>query len=161
MIACGALFAILFVCLPIRDGADGFMGPVQLKALVFIPLAVVAGLAFLFAGSPVLEAFQARPKSKGQLTLVLAIILGSAALTALAYWQVQTRWLRPPEPGRGSRRDADRRRVSRRRTCIGAGSESSVAPPRCQPGARAARPGSTSLTSFPSLTTATPFTRTN
>ena len=98
LIACGVLFAILFVYLPIRDGADGFMGPVQLKALVFIPLAVVAGLAFLIAGSPVLEAFQARPKSKGQHTLVLAIIIGSGALTGLAYWQIKTRWLRPPDP---------------------------------------------------------------
>jgi len=98
LIACGALFAVLFVYLPIRDGADGFMGPVQLKALVFVPLAVVTGLAFLIAGFPVLEAFQARPKSKGQFTLVLFIIVGSGALTGLGYWQIKTRWLRPPEP---------------------------------------------------------------
>jgi hypothetical protein len=97
LIACGVLFAVLFVYLPIRDGADGFMGPVQLKALVFIPLAVVSGLTFLIGGSPVLEAFQARPKSKGQNALVLLIIVGSGVLTGLAYWQIKTRWLRPPE----------------------------------------------------------------
>jgi hypothetical protein len=98
LIACGVLFAVLFVYLPIRDGADGFMGPVQLKALVFIPLAVVSGLTFLIGGSPVLEAFQARPKSKGQNALVLLIIVGSGVLTGLAYWQIKTRWLRPPAP---------------------------------------------------------------
>jgi hypothetical protein len=65
------LFAVLFVYLPIRDGADGFMGPVRLNALVFIPLAVVTGVAFLIGGLPVLEAFQVRPKSRGQNTLVL------------------------------------------------------------------------------------------
>lgn len=92
------LFAVLFVYLPIRDGADGFMGPVQLKALVFIPLAVVAGLAFLIAGSQVLEAFQARPKSRCQFALVLLILVGSGALTGLGYWQIKMRWLRPPEP---------------------------------------------------------------
>jgi hypothetical protein len=97
LIACGVLFAVLFVYLPIRDGADGFMGPVQLKALVFIPLAVVSGLTFLIGGSPVLEAFQARPKSKGQNALVLLIIVGSGVSTGLAYWQIKTRWLRPPE----------------------------------------------------------------
>ena len=41
LIACGLLFAVLFVYLPIRDGAAGVMGPVRLQALVFIPLAVV------------------------------------------------------------------------------------------------------------------------
>ncbi len=98
MIACGLLFAVLFVYLPIRDGADGFMGPVNLKALVFIPLAVVTGLAFLLGGSRVFEAFQVGAKSKGQHSLVLLIIVGSGALTALGYWQIKTRWLRPPEP---------------------------------------------------------------
>ena len=98
LIGCGILAAVLFVYLPIRDGADGFMGRVQLNALVFIPLAVVTGLAFVIGGSPVLEAFQARPKSKGQLALVLLIIIGSGALTGLGYWQIKTRWLRPPEP---------------------------------------------------------------
>ena len=98
LIAMGVVFAVLFVYLPIRDGADGFMGPASLKALVFIPLAVVTGLVFLIGGSPALEAFQARPKSSGQLTLVLLIIGGSGVLTGLAYWQIKTRWLRPPDP---------------------------------------------------------------
>lgn len=98
LIAFGVLVAVLFVYLPIRDGAEGFMGPVSLKALVFIPLAVVTGLAFLLAGAPVLEAFQARPRSKGQLALVLLIIIGSGALSGLGYWQIKTRWLREPEP---------------------------------------------------------------
>lgn len=46
-IACGLLFAVLFVYLPFRDGAAGFMGPVRRKALVFIPLAVITGLVLL------------------------------------------------------------------------------------------------------------------
>lgn len=98
LIACGILFAVLFVYLPIRDGAEGFMGPVNSKALVFVPLAVVTGLAFVIGGAPVLEAFQARPRSKRQLTLVLLILFGSGALTGIGYWQIKTRWLRPPEP---------------------------------------------------------------
>lgn len=98
LIACGVLFAVFFVYLPIRDGSDGFMGPVSLKALVFIPLAVVTGLAFLVGGSPALEAFQARPRSKGQLAFVLGVIIGSGVLTGLGYWQIKSRWLRAPEP---------------------------------------------------------------
>ena len=98
LIGCGILFAVLFVYLPIRDGPDGFMGRVRLNALVFIPLAVVTGLAFVIGGPPVLEAFQARPKSQRQLTLVLSIIIGSGVLTGLGYWQIKSRWLRPPEP---------------------------------------------------------------
>ena len=97
LIALGLLFAVLFVYLPLRDGPDGFMGPVQLKALVFIPLAVVAGLSFLVGGTRVFEAFQAKPKSKLQHTLVLSIIIGSGVLTGLGYWQIKTRWLRAPE----------------------------------------------------------------
>jgi hypothetical protein len=97
LIALGLLFAVLFVYLPIRDGSDGFMGPVQLKALVFIPLAVVTGLSFLIGGAPVLGAFRAKPKSTQQLGLVLAIIIGSGVLTGLGYWQIKTRWLRAPE----------------------------------------------------------------
>ena len=98
LIALGILFAVLFVYLPIRDGPEGFMGRVRLNALVFIPLAVVTGLAFVIGGPPVLGAFQARPKSKGQLALVLSIIIGSGVLTGLGYWQIKTRWLRAPEP---------------------------------------------------------------
>ena len=98
LIGCGILAAVLFVYLPVRDGPDGFMGRVRLSALVFIPLAVVTGLAFVIGGAPVLEAFQARPKSRGQLTLVLSIIIGSGVLTGLGYWQLKTRWLRSPDP---------------------------------------------------------------
>lgn len=94
LIGCGILFAVLFVYLPVRGGAIS----VRPGALVFIPLAVVTGLAFVIGGPPVLEAFQARPKSKGQFALVLSIIIGSGVLTGLGYWQLKTRWLRPPEP---------------------------------------------------------------
>jgi hypothetical protein len=73
------------------------MGPVRPKVLVFIPLAVVTGLSFLIGGTPVLEAFQARPKSRGQLTLVLSIIIGSGILTGLGYWQLKTRWQPAPK----------------------------------------------------------------
>jgi len=98
LIGCGILFALLFVYLPVRDGPSGFMGSVRPGALVFIPLAVVTGLAFVIGGPPVLAAFQARPKSKSQLVLVLSIIIGSGVLTGLGYWQLKIRWLRPPEP---------------------------------------------------------------
>src|SRR4026209_2846736 len=98
LIAIGVLFAVVFVYFPVRDGPGGFMGPVRPGALVFIPLAVVTGLAFIIGGAPVLEAFQARPKSKPQMALVLSIIIGSGVLTGLGYWQLKTRWLRAPEP---------------------------------------------------------------
>lgn len=97
LIALGVLFAVLFVYLPIKNGPHGFMGPVRLNALVFIPLAVVTGLSFVFGGTPVLEAFQARPKSKAQLTLVLSLIIGSGILTGLGYWQLKTRWQPAPK----------------------------------------------------------------
>ncbi len=98
LIACGLLAALLFVVLPLRQGPGGFMGPVRAKGLVFIPLAVVSGLAFLLGGPPVLDAFQARPKSRQQLALVLGIIVGSGVLTGLLYWQLTTRWQHPPAP---------------------------------------------------------------
>jgi hypothetical protein len=98
LIALGVLFAVLFIYLPIRDGADGFMGRVRLNALLFVPLAVVTGFGFLIGGTPALEAFNARPKSRAQTTLVLSIIIGSGILSGLAYWQIKTRWLREPEP---------------------------------------------------------------
>jgi hypothetical protein len=98
LILIGILFAVLFVYFPVRDGPDGFMRTIRPNALVFIPLAVVTGLAFVIGGPPVLSAFQARPKSRGQLVLVLSIIIGSGILTVLGYWQLKTRWLRPPEP---------------------------------------------------------------
>jgi hypothetical protein len=98
LIGLGVLFAVLFLYFPIRDGPEGVMGRVRLNVLVFIPLAVVTGLAFVAGGPPVLAAFQARPKSGGQLALVLSIIIGSGILTGLGYWQLKTRWLRAPEP---------------------------------------------------------------
>jgi hypothetical protein len=98
LILIGILFAVLFLYLPIREGGQGFMGTVRPNVLVFMPLAVVTGLAFVIGGPPVLGAFQARPKSKGQLALVLSIIIGSGVLTGLGYWQLKTRWMRPPEP---------------------------------------------------------------
>lgn len=98
LIALGILFAVLFIYLPIRDGGEGFMGRVRINALVFVPLAIVTGLAFLVGGAPALEAFQARPKTRGQLAFVLSIIIGSGVLTGLGYWQIKTRWMRSPEP---------------------------------------------------------------
>ena len=98
LVGFGILFAVLSLYLPIRNGPEGFMGPVRLNALVFIPLAVVTGLAFAIGGPPVLAAFQARPKSQRQLALVLSIIIGSGVLTGLGYWQLKTRWLRPEKP---------------------------------------------------------------
>jgi len=44
------------------------------------------------------DAFQARPKTRGQMALVLSIIIGSGVLTGLGYWQLKTRWLRTPPP---------------------------------------------------------------
>jgi hypothetical protein len=46
LIACGILFAVLLVYLPLSNGPDGFMGPVRLNALVFIPLALVTGVGY-------------------------------------------------------------------------------------------------------------------
>ena len=98
LIALGVLFAVFFIYLPVRDGPTGFMGGVPSKALVFVPLAMVTGLAFVIGGPPALDAFQARPKSKGQLAFVLGIIIGSGVLSGLTFWQLKTRWMRAPEP---------------------------------------------------------------
>ena len=98
LVACGILFGVLFVYLPVRDGPNGFIGRVRLNALVFVPLAVVTGLAFAIGGPRVADAFLERPKSKAQLTLVLSILIGSGVLTGVGYWQLKTRWLRRPEP---------------------------------------------------------------
>jgi hypothetical protein len=91
------LSAVLFVYLPLRDGGAGFMGRVRINALVFVPLAIVTGAAFVMGGPRVLDAFQARPKSRRQLALVLGIIIGSGVLTGLAYWQIKTRWMTQEE----------------------------------------------------------------
>jgi hypothetical protein len=98
LIGIGILFAVLFIYLPIHQGPDGFMGRVRLNALVFVPLAIVTGLSFVIAGGPALWAFQARPKSKGQLAFVLSVLIGSGVLTGISYRQLKTRWLRPAEP---------------------------------------------------------------
>jgi hypothetical protein len=98
LIGCGLLVAVLFVYLPVHDGPAGFMGRARVSALVFVPLSIVTGLAFVIGGTPVLEAFQARPKSRAQLTLVLSILVGSWLLTGVGYWQIKTRWMRPAEP---------------------------------------------------------------
>ena len=98
LIAIGSLFAVLFIYLPLRDGPEGFMGRVRLNALVFVPLAVVTGAAFLIGGPPALAAFQARPKSRKQTAFVLSVIIGSFVVTGLGYWQLKTRWMRPQEP---------------------------------------------------------------
>lgn len=97
LIVVGVLFAYFFVYLPVRDGGTGFMGPARLNALVFVPLAVVTGFALLIGGPTVLGAFQARPKSRAQLALVLGIIIGSGVLTGIGYWQLKARRLRAQE----------------------------------------------------------------
>lgn len=94
----GILFAVFFIYLPVRDGPTGFMGGVSSKVLVFVPLAVMTGLAFVIGGPPALSAFQARPKSRGQLAFVLGIIIGSGILSGLGFWQLKTRWMRAPQP---------------------------------------------------------------
>jgi hypothetical protein len=97
LIAVGALFGWLFVYLPIRDGPAGFMGAVNLKALVFIPLAVVTGLGFLVGGAPVLAAFQSQRRSRAQWTVVWSILVTSTLLTGVGYWLLKTRWMPRPK----------------------------------------------------------------
>jgi hypothetical protein len=98
LIGLGILFVVLFIYLPIRDGSDGFMGPVRLKALLFTGISVVTGLAFIIGGPPVLAAFQTRPRSRKQVVLVLSILVSSEVLAGIAYWQIKGRWLTAPEP---------------------------------------------------------------
>lgn len=98
LIAIGIVFGVMFVYFPIRDHGDGFMGLVSIKALVFVPLAIVTGLSFVIGGTPVLIAFQARQKTKQQLRLVLSIIVGAGIISGITFWQVKTRWLVEPEP---------------------------------------------------------------
>lgn len=98
LVLIGVVVAVLFVYFPIRDGGNGFMGMASVKAMVFIPLAIVAGLAITFGGPSVLSALQARPKTKQQTALVLSIIVGSGILTGIGYWQIKSRWMREPEP---------------------------------------------------------------
>lgn len=89
LLACGILAAVLFFYLPLRDGTLGHVGPASIKGFVFVGFAVVIGLAFLAGGTPVLEAFQAKPKSREQFTLVLLLIATSGAVAGLAFWQLK------------------------------------------------------------------------
>lgn len=98
LVLLGILFAVLFVYQPLRDGPAGFMGFGRTKGIVFIPLAVLTGLSFIIGGPTALEAFQAKPKSRGQLAFVLGIIIASGIMTGLGYWQLKSRWLREQEP---------------------------------------------------------------
>jgi len=91
------LSAVFFVYLPMQGDDAGPLSRARTKALVFVPLAIVTGLAFAIGGTPVLDAFQARPKSRGQLAFVLGLIIGSGLLTGLGYWQLKKRAPRPPE----------------------------------------------------------------
>lgn len=95
LIAIGVVFAVLFVYFPLRDIGNGAMGPVGTKGLVFIPLAIISGLAFAIGGDPVLRAFQARNKTKGQMTLVLSIIVIAGVATGVSYWQISSRFRAP------------------------------------------------------------------
>lgn len=97
LICIGILFGVLFVYMPIRDGGAGFMGRMRVNALVFVPLCIVTGFAFVFGGPRALAAFQAKPKSKGQFAFVMSIIIGSGVLSGLSYWQIKSRWMREPE----------------------------------------------------------------
>lgn len=97
LIAIGLGFAGLFIYLPIRQGPGGIAGGLSLKALVFVPLAVIGGLALTLGGAPVLEALRPGRRSRSQLALVLGIIGVSAVVTGLLYWQIRRRWL--PLPG--------------------------------------------------------------
>jgi hypothetical protein len=98
LIGCGILFAVLFVYLPIRDGPGGFMGGIRPNALVFIPLAVVTGLAFLIGGTSGARGVSGPAEIEGP--------DGPGALDhhrlrrvdGLGYWQIKTRWMRAPEP---------------------------------------------------------------
>lgn len=97
LIVLGVLSAVFFVYLPMQGDDAGPLGRTRTKALVFVPLAIVTGLAFAIGGPPALEAFQARPKSRSQLAFVLGLIIGSGLLTGLGYWQLKKRAPRPPE----------------------------------------------------------------
>src|SRR5262245_6591146 len=88
LVACSALAAFLFIYLPVTD-PGGFMGSsVRMSAIFFVPLALVSGVAFLIGGGPVLWAFQARPRTKAQLAIVLGIIIGAEAMSGVIYWQL-------------------------------------------------------------------------
>ena len=89
LMACGILAAVLFFYVPLRDGTLGRVGPASIKGFVFVGFAMVIGLAFLVGGTPVLEAFQAKPKSREQFTLVLLLIAASAAVAGIAFWKLR------------------------------------------------------------------------
>ena len=98
LIACGLLAAALFLYMPHRSGTLAPLGPAHFKGLVFVGFAVVIGLAFTLGGPPVLEAFRANPKSRQQVTLVMLLILASAVLGGVTYWQMRRHWRPAPPP---------------------------------------------------------------
>ena len=92
LIVLGIVIAWLIVDGPLRSGAT-FISPSRAKGIVFVPFAVVIGLTLLIGGPSALGAFQARPKTIGQLTLVLSVIIVSGVLAGIGYWQLRARWL--------------------------------------------------------------------
>ena len=98
LIVLGLVFAFFFIYMPVRDGPAGVMGSVRNTALLFVPLSIITGVAFVIGGEQVLWAFQAKPKSRGQLVLVLSIIIGSWSIGGYLFWQIKTNWMRAPEP---------------------------------------------------------------
>ena len=97
LIVLGLLAAYFFIYMPVRDGPDGIMGSLRMSALLFVPLSTITGVAFAIGGNPVLWAFQARPKTRGQTAVVLTILASSWLVSGLGYWQIKTRWMRAPE----------------------------------------------------------------
>ncbi|MBX3145222.1 MAG: hypothetical protein KF785_00515 [Gemmatimonadales bacterium] len=97
LIIIGVVSAVFSIYLPMQSGELDHLSRSLTRALVFFPLAIVTGLAFLIGGTPALDAFRARPKSRGQLMFVLGIIIGSGVLTGLSYWQLQVHAPKPSE----------------------------------------------------------------
>src|SRR5262245_43623055 len=97
LIALGALFAWFFVYLPVKAGPTGLVGTVPLKALVFVPLAVIIGLGLLLGGAPVLVAFQSRQRTRRQWVIVWTLLSSATVFTGLGYWLLRTRWAPPPK----------------------------------------------------------------
>ncbi|MGE0440527.1 MAG: hypothetical protein AB7L66_08525 [Gemmatimonadales bacterium] len=90
LIGLGVLTGVYFVHEALGSGGRR-SGVGWAKGVVFVPLAVLTGVSFLVGGAPALEAFQARPRSRGQLAFVLGIIVGSAVLSGLGYRQLKIR----------------------------------------------------------------------
>lgn len=98
LVACGLLAAALFLYVPLRDGTLPTLGFAGAKGFVFIPFAVVIGFALAAGGAPVLAAFQARPKSREQRTLIVLLLVISGALAGLGWWQLTRHFRRPTAP---------------------------------------------------------------